>query len=138
MVWLPQGLDDRMIAERAVAAGVHGYALSDYCMIPPATTGPAAFCRRCPAPVRPRNAGAGRVVAGRSVSGMPPVDGPALVLAGAVRRRREWLPRAWWIIRVSALATMKPDHGKDRHQAEDIAIAARLARIGRHDGLQTI
>ena len=39
MVWLPQGLDDRVIAERAVAAGVHGYALSDYCMIPPARPG---------------------------------------------------------------------------------------------------
>ncbi len=39
MVWLPQGLDDRMIAERAVAAGVHGYALSDYCMTPPARPG---------------------------------------------------------------------------------------------------
>ena len=32
MVWLPEGLDDRVIAERAVAAGVHGYALSDYCV----------------------------------------------------------------------------------------------------------
>lgn len=39
MVWLPAGLDDRVIAERAVAAGVHGYALSDYCMARPERPG---------------------------------------------------------------------------------------------------
>ena len=39
MVWLPEGLDDRIIAERAVAAGVHGYALSDYCGMRPARPG---------------------------------------------------------------------------------------------------
>ena len=39
MVWLPEGLDDRVIAERAVAAGVHGYALSDYCVARPARPG---------------------------------------------------------------------------------------------------
>ncbi len=39
MVWLPQGSDDRAMAQRAVAAGVHGYALSDYCMASPARPG---------------------------------------------------------------------------------------------------
>ncbi|MFD1881312.1 PLP-dependent aminotransferase family protein [Paracoccus pacificus] len=39
VVWLPQGLGDRVIAERAAAAGVHGYALSDYCVARPERPG---------------------------------------------------------------------------------------------------
>ncbi|MFG6083146.1 PLP-dependent aminotransferase family protein [Paracoccus litorisediminis] len=39
LLWLPDGLDDRMIAERAKDAGVHGYALSDYWMRPSARPG---------------------------------------------------------------------------------------------------
>lgn len=30
IAWLPEGLDDRLVAMRATAAGIHGYALSDY------------------------------------------------------------------------------------------------------------
>jgi len=34
VIWLPKGLDDREMAPHAVAAGVHCYPLSDYCVRP--------------------------------------------------------------------------------------------------------
>lgn len=39
LLWLPEGLDDRQIAARAAAAGVHGYALSDYFLGAPGRPG---------------------------------------------------------------------------------------------------
>lgn len=34
IAWLPEGQDDRTAARRAALAGVHGYALGDYCARP--------------------------------------------------------------------------------------------------------
>lgn len=34
LVWLPDGLDDRLVAEAALMAGVHSYPLTDYCVRP--------------------------------------------------------------------------------------------------------
>lgn len=34
LAWLPAGIDDRAVARAALAAGVHSYPLSDYCLLP--------------------------------------------------------------------------------------------------------
>jgi GntR family transcriptional regulator/MocR family aminotransferase len=34
LLWLPEGLDDRVVAEAALAAGVHSYPLADYSVRP--------------------------------------------------------------------------------------------------------